>query len=406
MRRLLIGVALVALVAAGGYWRFGSHPDANPPPAAAAKPAGRSAVPVVMKPAARQAVPERFSTVGSAQPLATVAVRARVDSVVDAVHFTEGQEVRRGDLLFTLDDRSLKAQLRLAEANLERDTAQWDKAKGDVARYSELLKRAAVARQQYDAAVAAADGLEATVKADQAAIDSARIALGYTRIFSPMDGRTGTVAVKPGSSVRAADATPLVSLTQLRPIQVAFYIPERHLSGVREAMAGGTLAVTARAPGDTRPPAEGALTFIDSQVDQQTGTVLAKGTFANADTRLWPGQFVDVVLTLRIDADALTVPSAAVQTGQQGPFAYVVTPDKTVEMRPLSVTRYADGLAVIAKGLNEGETVVTDGQSRLFPGAPVTSRDAAQDKGAGDKGAGDKGAGPGAAAAPAKGGVS
>lgn len=395
MRRLLIGVALVALVAAGGYWRFGSHPGETPPPqAAAAKPAGRSAIPVLMKPVVKQAVPERFSTVGSAQPIATVAIRARVDSVIEAVHFTEGQEVRRGDLLFSLDDRSLKAQLRLAEANLERDTAQFDKAKGDVARYSELVKRAAVARQQYDAAVAAADALEATVKADQAAIDNARVLLSYTRIFSPMDGRTGTVSVKPGSSVRSADATPLVSLTQLRPIQVAFYIPERQLTGVREAMAGGTLKVTARPPGDTRPPAEGALTFIDSQVDQQTGTVLAKGTFENADTRLWPGQFVDVVLTLRVDPDALTVPSAAVQTGQQGPFAYVVKPDKTVEIRPLTIARYDGDTAVIAKGVSEGETVVTDGQSRLFPGAAVSDRDAPKDK-----------AGQGAAA-PAKGGVS
>lgn len=397
MQRLMIGVALVALLAAGGYyWWFGSHPAASPPPTAAPQQsAARSAVPVVMRPVARQTVPERFTTVGSAQPVATVAIRARVDSVVETVHFTEGQEVRRGDLLFSLDDRSLKAQLRLAEANLERDAAQLEKAKGDVARYSELLRRAAIARQQYDAAVAAADGLEATVKADQAAIDSARIALSYTRIFSPMDGRTGTVSIKPGSSVRSADATPLVSLTQLRPIDVAFYIPERQLSAVREAMAGGTLQVTARAPGDSRLPAGGTLTFIDSQVDQQTGTVLAKGTFENTDTRLWPGQFVDVVLTLRVDEDALTIPDAAVQAGQQGPFAYVVKPDRTVEMRPLSITRYADGMAVIAKGLNEGETVVTDGQSRLYPGAPVSDRDAAREKG-----------GQGSTAAPAKGGVS
>lgn len=367
--------ALIALVLAalgtGGYWYTSRAGGGDAQTAKAAAPAGPRALPVVIQTVERLAVPERLSTIGSVQPVAAIAIKARVDSVVETVHFTEGQEVKAGDLLFTLDSRALEAQLRQAQANLERDRANLDKARGDVKRYEQLVRSNTVARQQYDAAVAAADALEATVKAGQAAIEAAKVSLSFTRITAPMNGRTGAVNAKPGTMVRAADATPLVTLTQLRPITVAFNVPERHLPTIREAMETGKLPVTAGIPNASVPPAEGVLNFVDSQVDQQTGTILVKGQFTNADTRLWPGQFVDVVLTLRVEPQALTLPEESVQTGQQGRFVYVVKPDDTVEIRNVAVSRSQDGLAVIAEGLQAGERVVVDGQSRLYPGAKV-----------------------------------
>lgn len=370
MKRLLMLLLLVA-VAVGGYW-FTQIPRGD----TSGKPAGgaRQAIPVVVRPAEARAVPETIATIGTVQPIASIAIKARVDSVVDTVHFTEGQEVKAGDLLFTLDDRTLQAQLRVAQANLERDRASLEKARQDVVRYEELLKRAAVARQQYDAAVATANAMEGTVKADQAAIESAKVALSYTRMYAPLDGRSGTVNAKSGTMVRAADANPLVTITQLRPINVAFNVAERHLGAIRQAMRDGRLPVTASIPNARTQHAEGELSFIDSQVDQQSGTILVRGTFPNADTLLWPGQFVDVVLTLRVDPQALTLPAVAVQTGQDGRFVYVVKPDNTVEMRSIGVARTHEGLAVISEGLKAGERVVVDGQSRLFPGAPITER--------------------------------
>ncbi len=369
-RRILVLALLLAVLGAGGYWYARAGGGAGGPQAAPAG-GGARALPVLVQPVEARAVPERLATIGTVQPLATVAVKARVDTAVEGVHFTEGQEVAAGDLLFTLDSRGLEAGLRQAQANLERDRAGLEKARGDVGRYAALLRTYAVARQQYDAAVATADALEATVKADLAAIEAARVALGFTRITAPMDGRTGAVAARPGAMVRAADATPLVTVTQLRPIAVAFSVPERHLPAIRAALATGPLAVTAAIPGGGGPPAEGELSFVDSQVDPQTGTILVKGQFANADTGLWPGQFVEVVLTLRVDPQALTLPDVAVQTGQDGRFVYVVKADDTVEARPVTVARSQDGLAVVAAGVAAGERVVVDGQSRLFPGARV-----------------------------------
>ncbi|WP_431856250.1 efflux RND transporter periplasmic adaptor subunit [Azospirillum sp.] len=371
---------LVAALAAGGYWYTQVAPQAG---ATTAKAGGgaKPSIPVVLEAAAVKAVPDDLSTIGTVQPIATVAIKARVDTVVDTVHFTEGQEVAAGDLLFSLDDRALKAQLRVAEANLERDRANFEKARGDVVRYGELLRSAVAARQQYDAAVAAANALEGTVKADLAAIESAKVSLSYTRIYAPMAGRTGTVNAKLGTMVRAADATPLVTITQLRPINVAFNVAERHLPAIRTALAAGKLKVTAGISGGKGPRAEGELTFVDSQVDQQSGTILVRATFPNADTLLWPGQFVDTVLTLRVEPQALTVPAVAVQTGQEGRFVYVVKPDNTVDMRAVTVARTYGDLAIIGSGLTAGERVVVDGQSRLFPGAPVAERGPGDNKG-------------------------
>lgn len=388
-RRIVFLLLVLAALGAGGVWYQQKNGEGQAAKAAAPAAAARG-VPVVTRPVEVKAVAERIGTIGSVQPVAAIAIKARVDTVVDAVHFTEGQEVKAGDLLFTLDSRALEAQLRQAQANLERDRANLEKAKGDVRRYGELVRSNAVSRTQYDAAVAAADALEGTVKADLAAIEAAKVSLSFTQIAAPMDARTGAVNSKPGTMVRAADATPLVTLTQLRPIMVAFNVPEKHLPAIRQAMAKGPPKVTAAIAGDKGPPAEGKLTFVDSQVDQTSGTILVKGEFVNADTRLWPGQFVDVVLTLRVDPQALVLPDVSVQTGQQGRFVYVVKQDETVEVRPVTISRNQDGLAVIASGLQAGERVVVDGQSRLYPGAKISERSGGGDKPAGDKPAGDK----------------
>lgn len=370
-RTIVTGVALVAIAAAGLWWTQGGSGAKDPAPDAKAAAAKRP-VPVVLAPVTRQPVDLKLTTIGTAQPVATVAVRARIDSVIDQVHFSEGQEVQAGDLLFTLDDRSLRAQLAQAEANQERDRAQLEKSRSDVTRYAELVRQNAAPRQQYDTAVASANALEGTIKANQAAIESARTALSFTKITAPMTARTGEVAVKPGASVRAGDATPLVTLTQLRPIQVSFRVAERNLTGLRQAMAQGTVRVAAQVPGDSASaPEQGTLVFIDSQVEQQSGTVLAKAEFSNDSTRLWPGQFVDVTAILRTDGDALTVPVEAVQASQKGPFVYVIDNDNKARMHPVTVTRMTDGLAVLASGVTEGDRVVRDGASRLIPGSTV-----------------------------------
>ncbi|BAI72401.1 multidrug efflux transporter [Azospirillum sp. B510] len=388
MRRFFLVLLVAAMIGGGGYYWYASHTAGAGGKTAAAEgakapPQGPRAVPVVTQLAAVQAVPEQIVTIGSVQPIAAIAIKPRVDSAVETVAFTEGQEVKAGDTLFTLDSRSLDAQLRQAQANLERDRANLEKAKGDVKRYAELVRTSAISRTTYDAAVATADALEGTVKADLAAIEAAKVSLSFTRITAPMDGRTGTVAAKVGAMVRAADSNPLVTLTQLRPINVSFNVPEKHLPAIRAAMATGSLPVTASiAGGHGQNPggekAEGRLSFVDSQVDQQTGTILVKGEFPNADTRLWPGQFVDTTLTLRIEQNALTVADLAVQTGQKGRFVYVVKADETVEVRPVTVERVHGGLAVISSGLENGERVVVDGQSRLFPGAKITEKPGAK----------------------------
>lgn len=375
--RVLVGILAVATAAGGWWWSGGKLPGA--PGAAStsnsAPPKGPPPVPVVLRAVEIRSVPERFTTIGSAAPMATVAIKSRIDSVVEAVHFIEGQEVKNGELLFTLDDRSLRAQLAQAEANQERDRAQLEKAQGDVRRYTELVRRDAVARQQFDAAVAAAAALEGTVKANAAAIQSAKVSLGYTRLYAPMNGRTGAVSARPGASVRPADSAPLVTLTQLRPINVAFNVPERYLTQIRQALAAGPVPVEAGVAGDSAPPEEGRLVFIDSQVDPQSGTILAKAEFANDKTRLWPGQFVDVSVILRVDEGVAAAPAEAVLMGQDGRFAYVAGADGKAEARKLSVARIADGWAVIADGLKAGEKVVVDGQSRLTPGARIAPRD-------------------------------
>ena len=378
MKRILLALLPVAALAGGIVWRTPA-PAGAAGPLAAGLPNGKAvAQPVVTRPVMVKPVPVRIQAVGTVTPLAIVQVKARIDSQIEEIHFAEGQEVRRGDLLFGLDQRPAELLLRQAEAGLARDRATLEKNRADVARDAELVKRDHIPRSQYEAAVAAAASMEATVKADAAQIDSARLTLDYGRIRAPIDGRTGAIQVHAGNTVRANDTQALVTITQLRPITVAFSVPERELPGIRAAMAAGTPAVTVRGtapasgPGGTPVPSiDGVLSFIDSTVDPATGTILLKASFPNADARLWPGMFVSATLTLRTDPAALVVPTEAVQTGQKGLYVFVVRDDATVEVRPVTVARALGAETVLADGVAAGERVVVDGQLRLAPGARV-----------------------------------
>lgn len=328
------------------------------------------AVPVRVGTVVKKAVPLQIRNVGNIQPYVAVAVRAQVTGEIMRVHFREGQDLKAGELLFSIDPRPYEAALAQAEAALARDRAQMENAQTDVQRYEDLVKKDYVTQQQYDSVKATAAATAATVRLNQASVERARLDLAYCSIRAPLDGRSGSIMVQAGNAVKANDAV-LVTINQVAPIYLAFAVPERELPEIRRRQNAGSLAVEAEEPTTGRALARGELTFLDNTVDRATGTILLKATFPNADRILWPGEFVNAVLTLATEQDAIVAPTGAVQNGQQGTFAYVVKPDRTVESRPVTVARSAaDGL-VIAKGLAAGETVVTDGQLRLSPGAKI-----------------------------------
>jgi len=336
-------------------------------------------VPVHVGTVVRKAVPVQIRNVGTVLPYNTVALRALVNGEILQVHFREGQDVRKGDLLFSIDPRPYEAALAQAEAALARDRAQLANAEADVRRYTDLVKKDYVTQQQYDSVRANAEAFAATVHADEASVTRAKLDLGYCSMRSPIDGRTGTVMVQAGNVVKANDAT-LVTINQLTPIYVSLAVPERELPEIRRRQAEGGLAVDAEEPATGKPIARGELTFIDNTVDRTTGTITVKATFANANRALWPGEFVNAVLTLAVESDAVVAPPGAVQNGQQGSFAYVVKADDTVESRPITPGRLVADGTVIEKGLAAGERVVTDGQLRLRPGAKVEIQTAGEAK--------------------------
>jgi membrane fusion protein, multidrug efflux system len=395
------------------------------PSGAQARPGPAPAVPVSAATAERRVVPVQVLTVGTVQAYTTVGVKSQVAGQIQQVHFTEGQEVKRGDLLFGIDPRPLEAAVRQAEANvakdraqvrqaeaafaqrqaevtqalanLERDVAQLDNARVQEQRYATLVEKEFIAREQYDQVRTALAALQATVGADRAAVDNARasaraaeamvdnaraaiqaneamvdtarLQLAYTTIRAPMDGRTGNLLVQAGNVVKATEDNPLVVIAQIRPIYVSFAVPEPHLTAIKKYQAEGTLKVEAVLDGGQRTIV-GAVTFMNNTVDANTGTIQLKATFPNADSALWPGQFVDVALTLTSE-QAVLVPTQAVQAGQQGSFVFVVKPDSTVESRPVKVGRRLARELVIEQGVKAGDRVVTDGQLRLVPGARV-----------------------------------
>jgi membrane fusion protein, multidrug efflux system len=424
---ILWAAALVAVAILSGC-------SADPSTQADAKtPTAVPAVPVSVSAAVSRSIPVQVRANGSVQAIATVTVMGQVDGQVSRIHFTEGQDVRTGDPLFTLDQRPFEATLSQAEANLARDTAQLQQAEAALAqsgaaekqaeanlardtaqqenanvqvrRYKELINDGAISNEQYDQVRTAALAMDATIQADQAAVtnakaairasqamtetfrasikadeavvENARIQLGYTVIRSPMDGRTGSLLVHVGSAVKARDSTsPLVVINQIHPINVAFSVPEQYLTDIRKYRAAGTLRVEALTPGQESDPAQGDLTFVNNTVDPSTGTIQLKGTFANSDNRLWPGQFLNVRLTLTTRSNTVVIPSQALQTGQQGSYVFVVKADQTVEARPIVPGGALDDQTIVERGLTPGEQVVTDGQIRLVPGARVEIRPA------------------------------
>jgi membrane fusion protein, multidrug efflux system len=331
-------------------------------------------VPVLIAQAVQKTVPIQLHAIGTVEAYSTVSVRSQVDGKIAAVHFREGEDVKKGDLLVTIDPRPLQAALHQAQANLARDRAQLAQAANDEKRYGYLLEQGVGSREQADQAHATAQALRATVMADQAAEQTAQLNLEYTEIRSPLDGRAGNLMLHPGNLIKANDsAGTIVVINQIKPIYVDFNVPEKDLDEVRRDMTGHQLAVEVR-PRSRELRAEGesgTLNFIDNAVDVNTGTFELKALVANERERLWPGQFVDVTLTLSELPDTILVPSQAVQTGQDGSFVFVVERDMSAKMRPVVAGDSLDGQTVIKSGIKAGETVVTDGQLRLFPGAKV-----------------------------------
>ena len=327
--------------------------------------------PVTVASAELKDVPLEMVSVGRAEALATVSVKAQVGGEVTGVYFKEGQTVRKGDRLFTIDPRPFEIAVRQAESLLEKDRALLKNAEADVARYAGLVQKDYVTKEQYETLVANRDVLVAAIKADEAGVSNARLNLDYATIRSPIDGRTGKLFIDAGNIIKANDTNPAVVIDQISPIYVSFSVPEQNLARIKEFMAKEALKAEAVAAGEGRTPASGVLTFVDNAIDESTGTITLRATFANADRALWPGQFLNVRLTLTTEKGVVAVPSQAVQTGQAGQYVYVVKDDLTAEMRPVKVAREFGGDSVIAEGLKPGERVVTDGQLRLGPGAKV-----------------------------------
>ena len=329
------------------------------------------AVPVTAAVAVRRDVPVEIKVIGNVEAYSTVSVKPQVGGIVTGVHFREGADVKAGDPLFTIDPRPYEAALRQAEATLARDQASARNAQAEARRAEDLFAQGILSKEAYDQSRSASEALDAAVRADQAAVEKARLDLGFCSIGSPIDGRTGSLLVHGGNLVKAIDGGPLVVINQTNPILVTFAIQEKRLTEVKRRMAAGRLGVDALVPGDPAGPLKGVLAFVDNAVDTGTGTIRLKARFANPERRLWPGLFVNVSLTLDTRAGAIVVPSPAVQAGQQGSFVFVVKPDLTVEARPVVVDGEADGTTVVGKGLEAGEQVVTDGQLRLVPGSRV-----------------------------------
>jgi membrane fusion protein, multidrug efflux system len=355
------GAAVLAAAIAMGCAK--KDPRAGMPP---------EAVPVMVGTVAQKSVPLEVRAIGHVEAFSSVAVKARVGGQLTRVAFREGQTVKKGDLLFVIDPRPFQAALAEASANLARDRARAKNTEDDVKRYAVLIQKDYVTQQEYDLVRSNAAASAATVLADLAQIENARLNVEYCTVSAPITGRTGSLQIQAGNIVKANDDKPLVVINQIEPIYATFTVPESTLGQVQARMAGGNKLPVVASPSDrTAPPQTGALFFVDNAVDPQTGTILLKAQFDNRSQALWPGQFVDVVLGLSVDSNAIVVPTQAVQTGQSGQFVFVVKADSTVESRPITVTRTAGPDAIVSKGLQPGERVVTDGQLRLAPGTRV-----------------------------------
>jgi membrane fusion protein, multidrug efflux system len=365
----IAAVAAVAVLAAAGLpWLF----ELSPTPAAAqTPPAGGPGIPVTGGTVAVADVPVFLNAIGTVQAYNMVTIKSRVDGQIMRVDFTEGQEVKTGAPLLQIDPRPFQAVLEQAQAAKEKDEAQLISAQADLTRSASLVGSGYRAVQTYDQQKAAVSQLQAAIKGDEALINTAKLNLGYAEIRSPIDGRLGARLVDVGNMVRGTDATGLVTITQLKPIFVSFTQAQENAHKIRERQAGAPLEVIAIGGDNNTVLAKGKLTLIDNAIDQATGTIRLKATFANDDERLWPGEFVNVRVILNIRKGVPTVPAQTVQDGPTGQYAYVIKEDDTVERRSVEVAAVQDGIAVITKGLSPGEKVVVDGQYRLTKGARV-----------------------------------
>ncbi|MDI1472494.1 RND efflux system, membrane fusion protein CmeA [Thermodesulfovibrio sp. N1] len=328
-------------------------------------------VPVVVAETVLKDVPVQITAIGNVEAYSSVTIKSRVEGQLIKANFKEGDEVKKGQLLFVIDPRPFEEAVRQAEANLLRDKAQLDFARADLERYDELLKEELVSRQQYEKIRTTYESLKATVKADQAILDNARLQLSYCYIYSPIDGKIGSLLVHPGNMIKAND-TQIAVINQIVPILARFSVPEQELFRIKKAMSQGSLKTEVVVKGiDSNYTAEGRVVFIDNAVDVATGTVKLKAEFPNKDKMLWPGQFVNVVLTLGVKKNAVIIPYRALQTGQKGQYVWVIKEDKTAQMREVTPgLRFGDEVT-IEKGLSQGEIVVVDGQLKLTPNAKV-----------------------------------
>ncbi len=380
--RVAATLLLVAAVAGGGYFGYLKY-AAQPQESAKGggdkgdrKKGGKGGggpAPVAVVAATQQNVPVRLQAIGNVEPFSTVSVKARVDGQIIAVNFKEGQEVRRGDVLFRIDPRPFDAALKQAEANALRDAASRDQARSQERRYQELLQKNFVSKEAYAQIATNAQTAEATAKASQAALENAKLNLEYCTIISPIDGFVGKILLQVGNLVKANDVNALVVINQVRPIYVSFAIPEQSLSVVRGKNVAGGLPVEVMLSGETKPLTQGRLVFVDNAVDPSTGTIRMKAQFDNKDAALWPGQFVNVSVRLAEQDDAIVIPSRAIATGPNGQYVYVIKEDLTAELRKVVVDR-AEGDLSVVKGVSRDEKVVVRGGLRVVPGNKVEIR--------------------------------
>jgi multidrug efflux system membrane fusion protein len=395
MRKLRWILLLAGLVLIGGLWFFFGRQQQSQAPVSGPAQAGQgqqagagkgqgggagrrggpagvgNAVPVVAGTVQKKDVPIYLDGIGTVQAYNLVTVRARVDGQIDKIAFQEGQDVKKGDLLAVIDPRPYQAVLDQAIGKKAQDVALLANARTMFQRDSELLAKKVLDQQTYDTQKYQVDQIDATIKSDDANIESAQVQLNYTQITAPIDGRVGVRQVDAGNVVHASDTTGIVVITQLKPISVVFTLPQQQLPQVSEEAAKGTLKVLAVDRDNTKSLGEGSLAVVDNQIDPQTGTVKLKATFANEGLKLWPGQFVNARLLVKVQKDGLVVPASVVQRGPQGTFAYVINQNKIAEMRPIKVGPVEGGSALIEDGLKEGEQVVVDGYYKLQPGSPV-----------------------------------
>ncbi len=371
MRRVVAMVVIVGALAVGYQYFIGDGQALSVGDSAKKSKRIAAPAPVRVAKVETRSVPIRLEAIGAVQSRSTVQVRSRVDGQLVAAEFREGQWVKKGHLLFRIDPRSFEAQLRQAQANLARDQAQFEKARSDLDRYAQLSQKGFSSQQKYEEAKASLAALQAIIRADQAAVEMARLQLEFTDIRAPIDGRTGNMLVTPGNLVKANDTPALVVINETRPIYVSFSVPEGNVVDLKTRMAKGPLSVTVALPERPDKRLTADVTFINNAVDTATGTIQLKATFANEDELLTPGQFVRVAVNLDTLTDALVVPTGALQDGQKGSYVFVVRSDMTVEPRNVTIGPAADNRTVIRSGVAAGETVVTDGQLRLFPGAHV-----------------------------------